>query len=100
MKKFTPHPLEGGGVRPQNFSKILLRGKKPLPKNFKAIGTLIQMLLISGTFLAKMFHSALIRKILFLENVFSKIQKIYKNFGTQFFLDPKPSKKYKIDRVI
>ena len=58
MKNLPPHPLEGGGVRPQNFSKILLRGKKQLTKNFKSIGTLIQKLLIFGAFLAKMFHSA------------------------------------------
>ena len=58
-KNLPPHPLEGGGVRPQNFSKILLRGKKQLTKNFKSIGTLIQKLLIFGAFLAKMFHSAL-----------------------------------------
>ena len=57
-KNLPPHPLEGGGVRPQNFSKILLRGKKQLTKNFKSIGTLIQKLLIFGAFLAKMFHSA------------------------------------------
>ena len=56
-KNLPPHPLEGGGVRPQNFSKILLRGKKQLTKNFKLIGTLIQKLLIFGAFLAKMFHS-------------------------------------------
>ena len=60
-KNLPPHPLEGGGVRPQNFSKILLRGKKQLTKNFKSIGTLIQKLLIFGAFLAKMFHSALIK---------------------------------------
>ena len=58
-KNLPPHPLEGGGVRPQNFSKILLRGKKQLTKNFKSIGTLIQKLLIFGVFLAKMFHSVM-----------------------------------------
>ena len=59
-KIYPPPPCRGRGTPPKLFQKILLRGKKPLPENFKAIGTLIQMLLISGTFLAKMFHSAMV----------------------------------------